>query len=312
MLQYGHLKPMEPSLAKEPFDSPNHLFQVKWDGVRMVAFIEQGRVLLQNRKLMPRTHIYPDFANLSQFIKAEQAILDGEMIVLANGKPSFAGILKRDLKKDETAIHIASRQNPATFVAFDLLSLNGTELVEEPVERRLGLLREIAIAHDHFQIIEDFPGGNALFQVIEAQNMEGIVAKEKGSPYLPGAKSPYWLKVKTQKDLIAVVGGFTVKERRLNSLLMGAFLEGQFRYIGNAATGLTAADLRLLDTHLRTMETNYSPFINPPKLYSVETHWVQPLLTVKIVFMEWTGDYQMRAPIIQGFTKDEPEECILN
>lgn len=299
-------------MLQEPFDSPTHLFQVKWDGVRMVAFIEQGRVLLQNRKLMPRTHIYPDFANLPQFIKAEQAILDGEMIVLADGKPSFAGILKRDLKKDETAIQIASRYNPATFVAFDLLSLNGNDLLQEPVERRLELLREIANAHDHFQIIEDFPLGTALFRVIEAQNMEGIVAKEKGSPYIPGTKSRHWLKVKTQKDLIAVVGGFTVKERRLNSLLMGAFLEGQFRYIGNAATGLTADDLRLLDTHLRTIETNHSSFVNPPKLYSVETHWVQPLLTVKIVFMEWTGDYQMRAPVIQGFTKDLPEECVLS
>lgn len=309
MLQYGHLKPMEPRLREEPFHSDKHLFQIKWDGVRILAFIENGQVSLQNRKLQPRTRIYPDFQNLHQFIKAREAVLDGEMIVLANNKPSFAGILKRDLKKDETAISISAYQNPATYIPFDLLRLDGQDLLKEPVERRLGILREIIIPHDHLQAIEDFPDGIALFNAIEAQGMEGIVAKEKGSPYLPGEKSPYWLKIKTHKDLIAVVGGFTIKECRLNSLLIGAYLLDQFRYIGNAATGLTSADLQLLDTHLRTMTSAHPPFINPPKIYGVETHWVKPVLTLKLQFLEWTGDYQMRAPVILGFTKDVPEEC---
>lgn len=310
MLIYGQVKPMEPRSAKEAFDSAEHVFQVKWDGVRILAFIDNGQVRLQNRKLRPRTQIYPDFQDLHQRIQAEQAILDGEMVALGeNGKPSFKQILRRDLLTNTTVIQNTAHQLPAIYIAFDLLAVNGKELLQVPLERRLAILREIARPDDHFQVIEDFPSGKALFQVIAEQDMEGIVAKHRSSPYVPGEKLDYWLKVKTKKDVIAVVGGYTVKERRLNSLLFGLYFEGQLVYIGNAATGLKADDLKLLDTHLTQIELPKSPFINPPRLYGVTTHWVQPLLTAKLEFMEWTGELQMRAPVILGFTKDHHTDC---
>lgn len=311
MLQYGDFIPMEPRSAKDPFDSENHFFQVKWDGVRIVSFIKNGQIKLQNRKQKPRTHIYPDFHQFPQWIKGKEVIMDGEMIVLKEGKPSFAGILKRDLKTDPAAIQVAARLIPSTYIAFDLLFLDGEDLTSYPVEERLALLRKIAIPNDYFQVIEDFPTGTGLFKVIEEQEMEGIVAKEKGSPYLPGKKTDYWLKVKTKKDIIAVAGGYTIKERRFSSLLMGAYLDGQFRYIGNAATGLTSDDIKILSNHLKKLKVQHSPFINPPKLYGVTTHWIQPILTAKIEFMEWTGHYQLRAPVILGFTKDQPIDCQL-
>lgn len=313
MLTFGQLKPMEPRSAKEAFDSEEYVFQVKWDGVRMVAFVDKGIVRLQNRKLHPRTQVYPDFQNLHHWIHAEQAILDGEMVAFGeNGKPSFKQILSRDLKTDPTAIRMAAQQLPSTYIAFDLLALNGEELLTTPLERRLALLREIAHPSDHFQVIEDFTSGTALFQVIQGQEMEGIVAKLKRSPYVPGEKLDYWLKIKTKKDLIAVVGGYTVKERWLNSLLFGLYLEDQLFYIGNAATGLKANDLKLLDTYLAQMELPRSPFANPPRLYGVRTHWTQPLVTAKLEFMEWTEEIQMRAPVILGFTKDQPTDCQLH
>ncbi len=312
MIEYGHLKPMEPRSASNPFDSEDYLYQVKWDGVRIVAFIDQKQVRLQNRKLRARSHVYPDFENLSDYIDSKEAILDGEMVVLKDGKPSFSGILKRDLKTDELAIKVAAEKIPATYVVFDLISLNGQDLTTKPLTQRLELLREIAIPHDYFQIIDDFPSGIALFRAIEEQEMEGIVAKKKDSPYLIGQKTDHWLKIKTSKDLIAVVGGYTIKERRLSSLLMGAYLDGDFHYIGNAATGLTSENLKLLSIHLLEFEIKAAPFINPPRLYGVTTHWIQPLLTVKVEFMEWSNDFQMRAPVIRGFTRDNPQECILS
>lgn len=303
---------MEPRTAKEAFDSDEHLFQVKWDGVRILAFIENGTVRLQNRKLHPRTQTYPDFHNLHRSLKAERAILDGEMIALGeNGKPSFKEILSRDLKTDPAAIQIAAKQLPAIYIAFDLLAIDGEELLCRPLEERLAALREVAVPMDHFQVIEDFPSGKALFAVVEAQGMEGIVAKVKQSPYVPGEKPDYWLKIKTKKDVIAVIGGYTVRERRLNSLLCGLFAEGRLFYIGNAATGLTADDLKALDIHLSQLAVSRSPFANPPRLYGVATHWVQPVLTAKIEFMEWTEDLQMRAPVIAGFTRENPADCQL-
>lgn len=311
MLHYGDLIPMEPRSANKPFDSMNHLFQVKWDGVRIVSIINNGQIKLQNRKQKPRTHVYPDFHQFPQWIKGKEAIIDGEMIVLKGGKPSFAGILKRDLKTDIAAIQVAAKQIPSTYIAFDLLFLNGEDLTSRSLEERLALLREIAIPNDYFQVIEDFPTGIGLFKVIEEQEMEGIVAKEKGSPYLVGKKTDYWVKVKRKKDIIAVVGGYTIKERRFSSLLMGAYLDGQFRYIGNVATGLTVNDTRALSIHLKELKIQHSPFVNSPKLYGVTTHWIQPILTAKIEFMEWTGHYQLRAPVILGFTKDQPTNCQL-
>lgn len=311
MLKYGQLKPMEPRSAQSPFDSEDYLYQIKWDGVRIIAFVENGIVRLQNRKLRERTTIYPDFHDLDRFIKARQAILDGEMIVLANGKPSFAGILKRDLKTDEVAVSFESQRLPATYIVFDLLAYNGQDLTQVPLEDRLKQLRSLVISHDHLQVIEDFPSGTDLFRAVEEQGLEGIVAKQRKSRYLLGKKSDYWLKIKTAQDLIGVVGGYTQKSGRLSSLLLGAFFEEHFFYIGSVSSGLSEREITLLQDNLNEVEIKNPPFINPPKLSGVKTSWVQPLLTVKVSFLEWTGHFQMRSPKIIGFTKDVPMDCQL-
>ena len=310
-LEYGHLKPMEPRSRKEPFDSKEYIYQVKWDGVRIISFIYEKKIRLQNRKLRARTAIYPDFHNLYQYIKANQAIIDGEMVVLINGKPNFRGILRRDLKTDENAINVAVHRYPATYVAFDLLALNGEDITGRPLEERLGLLKEIAIPHDYFQVIDNFEQGKSLYNAIEKAELEGIVAKKRTSPYLLDQKSDYWLKVKTSKDIIAIVCGYTIKDRMLSSLIMGIYLEDRLHYIGNVATGLTADDRKILFQNLKKLEVEESPFSKKPKMYGVTVKWVSPLLTAKIEFMEWTGNYQLRAPVILGFTKEKPENCQL-
>lgn len=312
MIEYGRLKPMEPRSAEQPFDSPDYLYQVKWDGVRMVAFVEDGGVRLQNRRLRSRTQIYPDFFDLASHLSAKQAVLDGEMVVLVDGKPSFSAILKRDLKTDSTKIARAAKSMPATFVVFDLLALDGLDLTKEPLTNRLELLEKIVSPHDYLQVIENFSSGRNLFKVISEQELEGIVAKQRASPYLLGKKTDYWLKTKTRRVLITVVGGYTIKENRFSSLLMGAYLDDQFYYLGNVATGLTLKDIQLLQKHLQEIAIQRPPFVNPPKLSGVLTQWVEPVLTTKVEFMEWTGHFQMRAPVIKGFTQDDPRKCSLS
>lgn len=312
LLRYGTIKPMEPRSADQPFDSTDYIYQVKWDGVRIVAFVENGNVRLQNRKLRSRTQTYPDFSDLAVFLTGKQAILDGEMVVLVNGKPDFSGILKRDLQVDEIKIQRAAKSLPATFIVFDLLALEGSDLTKEPLNKRLELLQKVIKPHDYLQVIENFPSGVDLFTVIKEQELEGIVAKRRDSPYLIGKKTDYWLKIKPRKEQITVIGGYTTKGGYFSSLLMGAYQKDQFYYLGNVSTGLTFREMKLLQKHLQEIKVDKPPFVNPPKLYGVLTHWVEPLLTVKVEFMEWTGFFQMRAPVIKGFTKDDPRKCSFN
>jgi DNA ligase D-like protein (predicted ligase) len=303
------IKPMEPQARREPFDSPGHFFQLKWDGVRILAFKDGSSIMLQNRKGRPRTEQYPELQRLAALVRAEDALLDGEVVVMEHGRPSFARVIQRDFCRREGAIKALARVSSVTYCLFDLLYLAGEDLTRRPLEERLRLLGEAVEAAPPVYLNENFYDGVALYRRLEELGLEGIVAKEKSSPYLIGQKSAYWQKIKPRRRQLCVAGGLTVKGGAVGALLLGAYRDGDLLYIGRAGSGLSRRDLLLLQKLAAAHRVQEPPFLNPPR--GAEYVWLEPRLTVLIEYAEWTGDLRLRAPVVAGFSDRPPEEARL-
>ena len=301
-------EPMLLSRAPAPFSDPGWLFQVKWDGVRNLTLVESGQVRHWSRRRRERTALFPEFAGLAQVFAGRRAVLDGEIIVLRAGKPSFAAVLERD-----TAGRIDNRKierSPATLMLFDLLELDDRPLYQAPLEERLGLLEALVPPAEAWQVVASFPGqqGPGLFQAVEAQGMEGVVAKRLGSRYQPGVRSRDWVKVKRKQRMLAVICGYTAPKGRSGGLLLGAYNGERLHYIGRVGSGITAQELEQLRAHLKP---GPCPFERVPSLRDRfagdpgPVVWTVPQLTVEVEFLEWTEEQRLRDPVLIGFS-DQP------
>lgn len=306
--------PFEPMLlerAPQPFNDSGWLFQVKWDGVRNLTLVENGKVRHWSRRLRERTIHFPELADLGRALGPGRAVLDGELIVLREGKPSFPAILERDLAggvPDPRKV----RSVPATLMVFDLLEFRGEELYRRPLAERLDLLQHALPPDERWQAVQSFPGaaGVDLFRAVEASALEGVVAKRLGSFYQPGARSGDWLKIKRKQRTLAVVCGYTNPMGRPGGLILGAYQEGRLRYIGRVGSGLTAENLALIRKNLPEAPRpfDYEPtlrdrFSGPPG----PVVWTAPRLTLQVEFTEWTEDFKLRDPVVVGFSTEPPE-----
>lgn len=308
------IPPMEPVAAPAVPAAGQWAFQLKWDGVRMIAFCRNGRVRLQNRRLRDRTAAYPELAEaLAEAVRGD-AILDGEVVVLAADRPSFPRVMEREGAGGAAAAALA-RSLPATFVAFDLLYAGGSSLTDRPFWARQELLARQVRPGRRVLVAANHADGAALFQAAAERGWEGVVAKAPASPYLPGQRSRYWLKVKVRRRADCVVGGYTVAGNRLGALLVGLYAGwGQERgliYVGRVGSGLTEALRRRLMEALPELAAAQPPFRNPPRHRGWDCRWVEPLLTVTVAFAEWTEDLKLRAPSLVGWSRVPPEECRL-
>ncbi|HHW75146.1 MAG TPA: DNA ligase [Firmicutes bacterium] len=302
------LQPMEPLSKKEPFNSPDYIFQVKWDGVRILAMLEQRRVTLKNRRGNPRTGQYPELQKLVGLVEAGSAVFDGEVVALMEGKPSLSRVLQRDSSRRESVTGALQRQIPCTYCLFDLLYLDGTDLTDSPIERRQQLLAKVVRSAPPLYLCDSFHEGIALYREIERAELEGIVAKKKGSLYWSG-KSADWLKIKPRRRQLCVVGGLNMAGGAVGSLLLGAYRGGELLYIGKAGSGLKRDDLLLLRDYALQDGSPGPHFRNPPRGRGLL--WLEPRLTVEIEFLEWTGDLRLRAPVVVGFSDRLPAEAVI-
>ncbi|UNC93390.1 non-homologous end-joining DNA ligase [Candidatus Contubernalis alkaliaceticus] len=303
------IKPMEPHSRKDIPLGRQYLYQVKWDGVRMLAFISEGKVRLQNRRLKDRTLQYPEAIQLPSQVKFAKGVLDGEMVVLRQGKPSFPSILKRDLLTRLERLQTLTHTLPAVYYIFDLLYIEGKPLFSCPYEERQRLLRESVQESDFIKITDNSQEGEKLFAWAKENGLEGVVAKVKDSPYVSGKNSHHWWKIKVKHKIMCTIGGFTVKDGRISSLMAGAYLGQELLYVGRVGTGLKEDEWRNLMGYLMERQISESPFTNLPS--SQSSIWVQPSLAMWVEFSEWTPQLKLRAPSIKGFTTADPEECTL-
>lgn len=304
------VKPFEPISADQVPDGDGWIAQVKWDGVRMLTYSEGGQTRLINRRLNERTRQYPELTEPAAWCTADSFVLDGEVIALKDGLPSFYGVMKRDNLRSEAAIRQAARNGPVTYMIFDLLYVNGEWLTGRSLHERQERLADIIRPQDHVQLVDNVADGESLLAVMKQYGMEGIVCKELSATYAPGGKDGRWRKVKLFRDLVAAVGGVTLRAGTVNALLLGLYADGRFHYIGHAGTGkLTQADWRALTERLLPMTVPERPFVNEPQR-SQDAIWIKPELTVKVQFLEWTPQGTMRHPSIQAITDVPPAACL--
>ncbi|TCP29779.1 bifunctional non-homologous end joining protein LigD [Scopulibacillus darangshiensis] len=303
--------PMEPKKSEAVPEGNGWLAQIKWDGVRILTYFDGTKVRLYNRKLNERTWNYPELTNLSSYCSAESVILDGEVIAMGeDGKPSFYEVMRRDgIRRKEKLAQMVSIV-PVAYMIFDVIYLNREWLNKRPLNERTRLLSDIIEPNEQIQLVSSHRDGNHLFHVIKENGMEGIVLKKEDSPYQIGQKTDHWQKVKNYLDVIAVVGGFTLRGGVVNAVLLGLYNQkGELYYIGHTGTGkLSNQEWRQLTDILKKKEMDDRPFINKPERNDT-AHWVRPALTVKIQYAEWRPGHSLRQPSIQSFVDVPPKDC---
>lgn len=298
---------MMPVLVKEIIESPEYVYQVKWDGVRMLAYLSAGRVTLVNKNGHLRTGQYPELQELAFLLQVPSAILDGEVVVLKGGKPSFPSILKRDLSSASQAGRLM-KLYPLHYMVFDI-PFAGRDLRNLTLTERQSILEKNLVTNDWVHTVENFTSGHSLFSAIKAQDMEGIVIKRSASLYIGGKKHRDWLKVKNRRIQYCVVGGYTLRGTMINALLLGVYHQEDLLYVGKVGTGLKQEEWNMLTRELPRMSIPHSPFVNKPPTQGY--YFVHPRLTVKIEFAEWTESLTLRSPVIAGFSNKPADDCTL-
>ncbi|MGE5397151.1 MAG: RNA ligase family protein [Chitinophagales bacterium] len=286
---------MEPVLAREPFDNPNYVFQVKWDGLRMLLYYNKEGIILQNRRLHIRTAQYPELAALPDLVR-KPVVLDGEVISLVEGKPSFHQVMRREAAGEKSSELI--NEVPIYYMVFDLLFWDKKSTINQPWQERNGLLKEILHLEPPFTVVDSFDQGILLFEQVKKLNLEGIVAKDRNSPYIPGKKSSYWLKVKNRRHTECLVGGYIKKNGRIRSILLGVQGESGLVYTGRAGSGLSELEWVKLSQVLGNLVSPVSPFVNPPRRANI--FWTRPLVLAVIEYLEWTSGGEFRHPVIKS------------
>ena len=312
------ISPMLASVTEKAFDDPNWTFEVKWDGYRAVAFVDNKSVRLVSRNQNDLTHRYPELSVLGEHVKAKNAILDGEVVVLdEEGRSSFS------LMQQRTGIRAHGRQAapnhelPTVYYAFDLLYLDGYDLRRVTLEDRKRVLQQVLSQNASVRYSEDYPEhGNALFQVAKEKGLEGILAKKRNSCY-EERRSGEWLKIKITQTVDCVVGGYTDPEgsrQYFGSLVLGLYNDKkQLIHVGQAGTGFDQAKLKEIFALLKKIESKSNPFTGPVDAKKV--HWVKPERVAEVKFSEWThesseGGLKLRAPVFLGLREDKnPEDC---
>jgi bifunctional non-homologous end joining protein LigD len=309
------IAPMLAVSAEEPFDSDDFAFEPKWDGVRTLAFVDGGVVRLQTRNLLDCTAQYPEAHGIAEALTgAYQAIVDGEIVALnEKGVPSFQALQSRMHVQDEAKIRKLRRTTPVWFHAFDVLWADGQDLTRIPLRERQKRLAAAVTPMGHIKRTESFVGdGKALFAAVQEQGLEGIVAKRLDSPYIEG-RSAAWVKIKAQKTMECVIGGWTEghggRTKELGALLVGVYRDGKLEPVGHVGTGFDQRTLKDLLALLTERETPTMPFSRTPRVNETP-HWCQPELVCEVRYAELTNEGYMRAPAYLGLRADiDPKEA---
>jgi len=296
------LQPMLATLTDAPFDDPDWVFETKWDGFRMVACLERGKVTLYSRNGKIISDSYRPVAQALERLEAD-AVLDGELVALDRRGVSHFQLLQNALRAEATL----------RYAIFDLMFLNGEDLRELPLVDRKAKLRRLVPKHPLLSFSAHRPQhGVKFFKDAADQGLEGIMAKRKSSKYLSGARTTDWLKIKTARRQEVVIAGFTAPRRsrpHFGALVL-ALRDGRgWRYIGHVGTGFSRQMLEELHGKLMPLRTPSSPFGVRVKDETVTT-WVKPRLVAEVKFTEWTSAGEMRHPVFLGLREDKRPEDV--
>jgi bifunctional non-homologous end joining protein LigD len=314
-----HIEPMLATLSKSlPRDEDNYAFEVKWDGVRSISYVEGGRARFESRRGGDITSRYPELRALGPALSSTAAVLDGEIVAFEGERPSFERLQRRMHVSNERAIRRLMGEVPVVYVIFDLLWLEGHSTLELPYRERRKLLDELAPQGPSWQTPAAHEGGGtALLDATKRLGLEGVVAKRLESVYEPGRRSRAWLKVKNHNSQEFVIGGWAAgkgaRSTSLGALLIGYYEstepDARLKYAGRVGTGLTETELRRLVELLEPLRRDTSPFSPAPRVK--DAVFVEPELVAEVEFTEWTSAGAVRAPVYLGLRDDrDPRDVV--
>ena len=316
------IKPML-AFPAEPFDSKEWIYEVKFDGTRTIAYIDcdKKKVKFLNRRLNYFEFRYPELHSIWKNCDCEKIILDGEICVFEKGKPNFYKLAEREHVDQKVRIEILSREMPATFIVFDILHLNGKDLIDLPLIERKEILKE-KVSEGNNLLLSVFvkEKGKKLFEEVKKQGLEGIMAKKINSIYEIGKRSKNWLKIKSLKTIDAIIIGYTTgigKREEIGSLILGIYYDNKINYLGKVGTGFSEEELNKILEKLEKIKVEKCYLENfdereldlPEKRKAI---WVKPKYVCEVKFLELTEDKRLRAPVFVRMREDKlPEECEL-
>ncbi len=308
------IEPMMASLTDRPPRGDDWLFEVKWDGVRAIAFIEHEEVRLQSRSGLRCERQYPELAVIHHQLSAGAAVLDGEIAVLdPQGVSRFHLIQPRIAIGDPNTIAHLVRSTPVVYFAFDLLYLDGYDLRNVALATRRELLEAVVTPGAVLRISEAFPGtGAAMLEAARENGLEGILAKHASSRY-ESKRSRDWLKIKIVGEQEFVIGGFTGPQGGrdyFGALVLGVYDDDKLQWAGNVGTGFDQKMLQYLYGRLQPLVTEVCPFAGRPKPDKGMT-WVRPDLVCQVKYANWTQDNRLRAPVFLGLRDDVGPQLVV-
>lgn len=290
------IRPMLATAVKEPFDHPDWIFEIKWDGYRAIAETSGGEVSLYSRNLTDLRQTFPEIVEALRGFRFE-AVLDGEIVVVDDqGRPDFQLLKNR------------SRRSHLLYYVFDLLFLQGRDLTGLPLFRRKELLGRLIPTTGPVRLCEHVKSDGSLFyRVVREKGLEGIIAKHGKSSYLPATRSREWLKIKTQRTQEGVIAGFTAPRggrKHFGTLVLGAFEGESLVFIGHSGGGFSREELERIHELLRPLIQQSCPFsILPPT--NAPATWVKPELVCEVSFSGWTDEAVMRHPVFLRMREDK-------
>lgn len=296
-----NIKPMLISEMTDPFNDPEWIYELKLDGIRCIAYLDQDTELRNKRndRLLPKV---PELNNLHQFAK-DRCILDGELVILRNGVPDFFELQKRTLMTNKFKLMISGEYYPACFVAYDILYLKDRALLELPLLERKHLLSDTIKEDPQLAVSRYVPEkGIELFHLAKQQELEGVIAKKANSRYYLDKRTKEWIKFKFLTDQDFVVCGYINKEKGITSIILGQYSGSELIYKGHVTFGVKYGNLRELET------LAYSPFSSIPPGNENAT-WLKPDTVCVVQYMP-NDKGALRQPVFKGFRDDKnPLDC---
>lgn len=291
------ISPMLLNEVKEPFDDDDYIYELKLDGIRCVAYVEPKSVTLQNKRFKDVTGIYPELTDICKCVK-KRVILDGELVVLTDGKPDFYALQKRSLMGDKFRISLAAKNNPVQFVAYDILYFDGKALTDRPLMERKEYLSK-AVTEGHNLSLSRWieKNGVAFFELAKKESLEGIVAKKKDGLYHIGKRTSEWIKIKVMQDEDLLVLGYQPDEDgKVKDLILGYYDErGVLKCRGKVYFGVSKAEQKII-AEFAKKNTVKRPWFDKYK----NVVWLKPQLVGTAHFMHETESGGMRQPVWKG------------
>ncbi len=292
------------------------IFEPKLDGTRVLIFKKENSLKLINRRGKNIIYRYPELNSIKNNIK-ENAVLDGELVVLEKGKPSFQLLSEREHIDSKLKIELKSKIYPATIFVFDILQLGSKKLVNLPLIKRKEFLKRVLKENERIKLCFFTKRGLELWNSIKKMGLEGVVAKKEDSPYL-FERSEFWLKIKNLKTLDCLICGYTTgtgKRKNFGSLILGCYYKGKLIYVGKVGTGFNEKEIKEIRKELEKIKGKI-PFKEKPELDLPENRkpiWVKPKLICEVKFLELSENLIMRAPSFLRIRNDKkPKDCILD